>query len=327
MNALPPSITGDFSISDLIREAAERTISVFPVIDHNETIETPSMSGTMLAEEVQPGLLLSGYDLTYIAPGRFEAEVDRSVFCGVLLGGEAQPMHVVGHEEISVQPEQPIVIGYGEKLICSRSWRTGQQGRAFGITIQPYFFERFASLVDDDGLELLQTYLEPGLHSSQLPWSWKIVEIAQSTLTQPYSGGLRALHREAQALRFLVETVALLHEERQIIARIGRRYYDRVRHARDMLNRSIANPPKLLDIARDIGVNVTTLQANFKAAFGTTIFGYVRERRLEIGRALILDHGLGVAEAGYKVGFTNAAAFTAAYRRQFGLPPTLDHRS
>jgi AraC-like DNA-binding protein len=60
-----------------------------------------------------------------------------------------------------------------------------------------------------------------------------------------------------------------------------------------MLDRSLSAPPKLLDIAREIGVNVTTLQANFKAAFGTTIFGYVRNQRLEIGRALILEHGWG----------------------------------
>lgn len=78
----------------------------------------------------------------------------------------------------------------------------------------------------------------------------------------------------------------------------------------------------MLDLARRLGANVTTLQANFKAAFGTTIFGYVRNRRLEMARVLLLDHGLGVAEAGYRVGFTNASAFTAAYRRHFGHSPS-----
>lgn len=324
MNALPPSITGDFSISDLVREAAERAITVHHVIDTSEAIATPAMSGMMLAEQVQPGLLLSGYDLTYIAQGRFEAEVERSVFCGVLLGGEAQPMYVEGHGPVAVDLKHPLIIGYGEKLVCSRSWSEGQQGRAFGLTIQPGFFERFASFLDGDGLDALHGYLKPGFHSSLLPWSWKIIEIAEGTLGQPYAGALRTLHREAQALRFLVEMVSLLEEKRRIIGRIGQRYYDRVRQAREMLDRSLAAPPKLLDLAREIGINVTTLQANFKAAFGTTIFGYVRDRRLEIGRALILEHGLGVAEAGYKVGFTNAAAFTAAYRRHFGHPPSME---
>lgn len=324
MAVIPPSIAGDFSISDLIREATQRAIIVHHVVDRSEAIKTPSMSGLMLAEEVQPGLLLSGYDLTYIEAGRFEAEIERSVFCGVLLGGEAQPMQVEGHASVGVELQQPVIIGYGEKLICSRSWRKGQQGRAFGVTIQPSFFDRFGSVLDGDDLAALREYLRPGINSSLLPRSWKIIEIAEAALNQPYAGALRTLYREAQALRFLVETVSLLKDERQIIDRIGQRYYSRVRHAREMLDRSLSAPPKLLDIAREIGVNVTTLQANFKAAFGTTIFGYVRNQRLEIGRALILEHGMGVAEAGYKVGFSNAAAFTAAYRRHFGRPPSAE---
>ena len=138
----------------------------------------------------------------------------------------------------------------------------------------------------------------------------------------PYGGSLRSLFRESQALRFTLEVAALLQEEAQLIRKIGRRQYGRVRHARDLLDRSLVDPPKLLDLARELGVNVSTLQANFKAAFGTTIFGYVRSRRLEMARILIHDHGLGIAEAGYRVGFTNPAAFTVAYRRHYGHPPS-----
>lgn len=39
---------------------------------------------------------------------------------------------------------------------------------------------------------------------------------------------------------------------------------------------------------------------------------------------LIAEGGIPVAEAGYRVGFSNAAAFTAAYRRHFGAPPRMD---
>ncbi|MEM1140849.1 MAG: helix-turn-helix transcriptional regulator, partial [Pseudomonadota bacterium] len=58
--------------------------------------------------------------------------------------------------------------------------------------------------------------------------------------------------------------------------------------------------------------------------FGTTIFGYIREQRLEMARYLLLDHGLKVSEAGYRVGFSSPAAFSSAYRRRFGHPPSVD---
>lgn len=317
-----PTLQGDFSISDLVREAAERSIAVNYVTDTSPDLDLPSMSGTLLAEEVQPGLLISGFDLTYTADQRLDVEVERSIGCAVLLDGWGAPLEIAGHAPVDHELGRVSVVGYGEPMMCARPWRRGQRTRAFGISIKPEFLDRFQNAVDDD-LIALRRFLKPGLHSTVLPRSAKIVDIAEAALHEPYSGALRALHRESQALRFMVEVGSMLHAEDQIGRTIGRRQYARVCDAREVLDRSLIAPPKLLDLARELGVNVTTLQANFKAAFGTTVFGYVRRRRLEMARALILDHDLGVAEAGYRVGFNSAAAFTAAYHRYFGHPPSL----
>ena len=324
MNVISPALTGDFSIADLVREAADRAISVSCVTLPDARIDTPSMSGTIFGEEVQPGLLLSGYDLTYTVDSSFDVEVDRSISCALLLDGEAAALQVAGHAPVTTKLQRVAVVGYGERLACHRPWRAGQHNRAFGVTLKPCFFDRFAETLDDDNLDVLQSFLEPGLHHATLPWSRKIVDLAERTLGGPYNGALGAIYRESQALHFILEVASMLQEERRLIERIGRRHYDRVIEARTLLDRNLVDPPKLLALAKQLGVNVTTLQANFKAAFGTTVFGYVRNRRLEMGRILILEHGLGVAEAGYRVGFTNAAAFTAAYRRHFGSPPSAD---
>lgn len=207
-------------------------------------------------------------------------------------------------------------------MTCVRPWRRGQRTRAFGISIKPEFLDRFEDAVDD-GLAALSRFLDPGLHSLLLPRSTKILAIAETALDEPYAGALRALHRESHALRFMVEIGSMLSAERDLFQTIVSRQYARVREPREILDRSLATPPKVLDLAKGLGISVTTLQSNFKAAFGTTIFGYVRRRRLEMGRVLILGHKLGIAEAGYRVGFNNAAAFTAAYRRHFGHPPSL----
>ena len=327
MSYMPPAISGDFSITDLVREAAERSIAVNHVVTTDPRLSLQSMSGTLMAEEVQPGLLLSGYDLVYTADGEVAGQIEPSIFCGLLLDGESQSMRIIGQAPLVTQPQRVAITGYGDPSLCTRPWRAGQRSRAFGITLKPEFFDRFAASFDGDGLDALRRFLAPGLHRYELPRSRMTVDLAEQTLNEPYGGALRTLHRESQALRFMLEVAAMLQEEQQLVQRLGRRQYDRVRDAREILDGALVDPPKLLDLARALGVNVTTLQANFKAAFGTTIFGYLRDRRLEIGRMLILEYGLGVAEAGYKVGFTNAAAFTAAYRRHFGRPPTAEFRS
>lgn len=117
----------------------------------------------------------------------------------------------------------------------------------------------------------------------------------------------------------------LAHKSR-LVALIGKRHYDRIMEARDILDANLAKPPKTLELTKLVGVNLTTLHANFKTVFGTTIFGYVRAQRLEMARMLLIEHHLTVAEAGYRVGFASPSAFAVAYRRHFGNPPSNDAR-
>lgn len=322
--ARAPVLAGRFSISDLMREAAERCIDVHRLTDRAATIDMPSMSGTIMAEEVQPGLLMSGSDLAYIADDRIEMSVDRSIMCAVLLDGEGEPLELEGRAPFAQGVGSVAIVGFGEARRCARSWFKGQRARVFGVTIKPHFFERFGAVVGDDALETLHAFMRPGIHTATLPWSRELIDIGATTLKGPYGGSLSMLFRESQTLRFTLGVASLLREQERLIRRMGRRPYDRACEAREILDRSIVDPPKVLDLARRLGANVTTLQANFKAAFGTTIFGYVRDQRLQLARILILDHGLRIAEAGYRVGFTNASAFTAAYRRCFGRAPSAD---
>jgi AraC-like DNA-binding protein len=324
MNGVPPAISGDFSVNDIVREAAARSVADSYVVSADVQADNHSMTGTIVVEEVQPGLTISAHDLTYTADGAFKVEMEPSISCAVLLEGESQRMEIAGYPPIIAEPKGVAVLGHSETLQGSRAWRSGQRSRAFGVTLRPSFFDRFGTSIQEDGLAVLRRFLEPGFRNHLLPCSRTIADLAERTLAEPYGGTLRTLHREVQALRFTVEIAAMLDSEQDQIRLIGRRHYDRVCEARAILESSLTDPPKVMDLARRLGVNVTTLQANFKAVFGTTVFGYVRARRLEMGRLLIIEHGLRVAEAGFKVGFTNAAAFSAAYRRHFGHPPTGD---
>lgn len=322
MGDLSPSLRGDFSVGDLLREAAERSIEFNHVIEPSTQIDTPSMSGLILVDEIQPGLLMSAFDLTYTVDSRLEVEVERSITCAILLGGAGEPLQFVDHPPIPHIPGRVEVLGYGEPHICMRPWHAGQRARVFGLTLKPSFFERFGTLVEGDGLAILRHFLDTGIHCATLPRSKKLFDLANSVFDEPYSGSLRSLFRESQSLRFTLEVASLLQEEGRIIREIGQRAYERARHTRELLDQALVDPPGLIDLGRQLGVNVSTLQSNFKAAFGITIFAYVRRRRLDMARILIRDHRIGIAEAGYKVGFTNAAAFATAYRRQFGHPPS-----
>ena len=66
------------------------------------------------------------------------------------------------------------------------------------------------------------------------------------------------------------------------------------------------------------------MRRQFKAAFGVTIMEYAQARRMEAARLMVHDATFQIAEIAYRVGYTDPANFTNAYKRYFGVPPRLD---
>lgn len=53
----------------------------------------------------------------------------------------------------------------------------------------------------------------------------------------------------------------------------------------------MAEPPSLLELSRLIGLNDYKLKTGFKEMYGTTVFGYLREQRLEKAYRLLMEGG------------------------------------
>lgn len=313
-----------FSRADLLRAAADAALALPSEGTPTSEVRAPVMAGTVAAARIRPGLLLAAHELEYLDQGVFETPVEPGLICGLLLDGESEPLEIDGHPPIRHEPGRLTIAGFGETTACRRAYRKNQRNRAFALTIGPEFLDRFEDAAADSGLTMLRDLLRPGLTVRHFPAPSSLLSLARQSLDHGYAGPLSELFLESLALRFTVEVAHLLGQESRLIDVLGARRYKQVCHARDLLDRTLTNPPALLDLARVIGTNVPALQAGFRKAFGTTVFGYVRDQRLAIARVLILDDGIGIAEAGYRVGFTNAAAFTAAYRRKFGEPPSAD---
>lgn len=315
------SAADGFKVPDLVRFAAEQSLGIEIADVSAQHVETPLFAGRMQTLEVQPGLILAASDLTYLPGASIASISEPSVSCGVLLEGEDETMEVLGHGSITRTAGCPAVKGFAQPTRFRLANMRAGKSRAAGVLIKPAFFDRFADNVDETGIAALREFAEADFRYESLPKSPKIIEIAQRCLDHPYNGQLGRLYLESNALAFIVEIAQLLSHERRLIALMGKRHYDRVMEARAILDDNLVNPPPMIDLTRRVGVNLTALQANFKLAFGTTIFGYVRTRRLMVARVLLVEHHLSIAEAGYRVGFSSPSAFTAAYRRHFGYPP------
>lgn len=88
-----------------------------------------------------------------------------------------------------------------------------------------------------------------------------------------------------------------------------------------ILRENLSAPPCLADIARKSGLCVTSLNAEFKKRFGTTVFGFLRRERLERARILITEERMNASEAAWDVGYSSLSSFHKAFYARYGVTP------
>lgn len=313
-----------FTAGELIRNAAARSVGIEPANASLQLLQTPLFKGQLLVHDVQEGLTLTASDVTYLVDQEISVHMDSCLVCGVLLKGAEEGVTVGDYGAVFKKFEQAVLYGFREKARCTRLCTPQQSSRTVGFVLKPVFFERFKDVVADDGIETLKKLLNRDFITETLARSSRILEIARRCFDHPYNGRLACLFLESNTLALLIEIADQLQRKGKIVSRIGRRSYERIMSALEIINADIVNPPSTMEIARKVGINVTDLRASFKSVTGTTIFEYVRNQRLQMAQVLLREHRIGIAEAGYRVGFSRPAAFTASYKRHFGHLPSQD---
>jgi diguanylate cyclase (GGDEF)-like protein/PAS domain S-box-containing protein len=88
-----------------------------------------------------------------------------------------------------------------------------------------------------------------------------------------------------------------------------------------LLDRRMATPPTVVELAREIGTNVRKLTALFRKKFGMTVPEYFSELRLENARRMLVNCDRQIQLIGERIGYRNAGDFTRAFRRRYGMSP------
>lgn len=132
-----------------------------------------------------------------------------------------------------------------------------------------------------------------------------------------YVGGARLLYLESCAISLLAAQVDALSASLDA----SEPQHPGLAIARAYLDDHLDAPPTLIELARLAGINDFKLKRDFKRAYGTTVFGYIRQRLMERA-AEHLQQGLSVSNAACNAGYACPRCFADAFRRHFGVLPS-----
>jgi AraC family transcriptional regulator, transcriptional activator of the genes for pyochelin and ferripyochelin receptors len=136
-----------------------------------------------------------------------------------------------------------------------------------------------------------------------------------------YTGSLQRLYLESKALELIALYLGEIQTSAAGASRLRADDVDRIEEARDVLIARMDDPPSLIELARLVHINDRKLKEGFRQVFGTTVFGYLHQRRMERARELLARRDHSVSEVAWMIGYRNPSKFAAAYKKQFGVSP------
>lgn len=279
--------------------------------------------GTFACSEVRPGVVLYVLDL--------EPACEVSITAPSGPGYFEWGFHLRGHSEGAID-------GIGEKIAGRPGMSEGlfaPRGHGGVVRFLPGHPVLTVAIGMAPGalLELFPTpeglrteqWLNGLVHQTpfievQRPMAAETAHLARQVVECPFAGRTRHLFLEAKVLELVAGEAASTPPTRS--ASMSHNDQRLVQAAASILERSLEAPPSLRGLARLVGTNELKLKQGFRTLFGTTVFGYLRRRRMERARHLLVHRELSVTEAAGLVGYACPSRFSAAFQRQFGTRPS-----
>lgn len=95
----------------------------------------------------------------------------------------------------------------------------------------------------------------------------------------------------------------------------------KLKEAKDILLERLANPPILKELSEISGLSEYKLKEGFKQVYGTTVYGFVLDKKLEIAREKLENGDAQVKDIAFEIGYENPSHFIAAFKKKYGVTP------
>jgi AraC-like DNA-binding protein len=153
------------------------------------------------------------------------------------------------------------------------------------------------------------------------PLSGSVRSLSHALLRSPYTGPMQSLFQQAKVLELLAHQFSTFMGVGNVPV-FNTVELAKVRMARDRLVFDLQDPPGLDELAREVGLSAKRLNSGFRQLYGTTVFDYLRDARLDAARAALeADTPVPLKHLAWALGYSHVTNFVTAFRRRFGVAP------
>lgn len=149
--------------------------------------------------------------------------------------------------------------------------------------------------------------------------------VLASLLNHNYDGSLENIFVNAKIHELLLYSIECLVDEKEegFSCKFLANDLDRekILYAREVLLQHIGDPITIKELSRKVAINECYLKKGFKEIFGTTIFDFYQQQRMEHAKYLLYEKGLTVTDVSAILGYSSISHFSTAFKKHTGLKP------
>lgn len=162
--------------------------------------------------------------------------------------------------------------------------------------------------------------------SKTLPICTKIKSAIEGLVNHQYEGSLENIYVNAQLhmlLLFSLDCIANDNEpilpECRFLSNVADK--TKVAAAKELLMQHIGEPITIKELSRKVAMNECYLKKGFKEMYGTTIFDFYQNQRMEHAKYLLYEKSMSVTDVSMMLGYSSISHFSTAFKKQTGLKP------
>jgi AraC-like DNA-binding protein len=189
------------------------------------------------------------------------------------------------------------------------------------------FFKSIVQSAEDKQIDIIcnsmerkEAFLPSHEHLLMQP---RMLDILNAIKNCPFNGLTRLLYLEAKALElFSLQLEQFSKWSTGSINDISKADKEKLTEVYAFIESNYLLPLSLARLSAAYGLNEFKLKKGYKSLFHTTVFGHIHSLRMRKAKGLLEEGRMNISEVSDYIGYSNIPAFSAAFKKHLGCPPS-----
>jgi AraC-like DNA-binding protein len=215
---------------------------------------------------------------------------------------------------------------YSPKTKTNWEWQADNELQLFEVNMKTDFFKKYASKKDPYislFIDAIEKQSPSCLTKENLSTTSEMIAIIKEITDCEREGIYKEMFIEAKIIQLLLLQLEQLCCNNCLVkCHLKKSDTAKMHQVRDIILSNLKHPFSLKELANQVGTNEFTLKKGFKTIFGTTVFGFLNDVKMEKAQNLLTEQELTITQVAELVGYKNATHFTTAFKKKYGTLPS-----